>query len=225
MLTGKALGDALREAISLKGVTQAAVAKHFRVQPPSVQDWLNRGVIAKEKLPELWRYFSDVAGPEHWGLPSAQAVGWGVGPTLYPVDASKVRPIYVVGMASGGRMPERLWADGDQPIGSTDEYAEMATADHEAFLCEVTGQSMYPKYESGNFALVEPNTPPDIEDVVLVRLKTGEVMIKRLLSRRNHRYTLGSYNESEILEYKDEEVSWVYYCAHEVPRKRIKSRF
>lgn len=27
-----------------------------------------KGSISKEKLPELWSYFSDVVGPEHWGL-------------------------------------------------------------------------------------------------------------------------------------------------------------
>lgn len=68
MLTGKELGEALRRAIALKGVKQVEVAEHFGVKPPSVQDWLKRGVIGKDKLPELWAYFSDVVGPEHWGL-------------------------------------------------------------------------------------------------------------------------------------------------------------
>lgn len=78
MLTGQELGAAIRAAIKKKGVTQVDVATHFDVKPPSVQDWLKRGTIAKEKLPLLWSYFGDVVGPEHWGLkasdiPSAQA--------------------------------------------------------------------------------------------------------------------------------------------------------
>lgn len=44
------------------------VARHFGVKQPSLADWKKRGTISKEKLPELWRYFSDVVGPEHWGL-------------------------------------------------------------------------------------------------------------------------------------------------------------
>lgn len=84
MLTGKRLGDAIRAAIKAKGVMQIDVAHHFGVRPPSVSDWLNRGTIAKEKLPELFAYFSDVVGPEHWGLdrplaardPSAAANGY-----------------------------------------------------------------------------------------------------------------------------------------------------
>lgn len=51
-----------------KGVSQVEIARHFEVKPPSVQDWMNKGTIGKEKLPELWDYFSDVVGPEHWGL-------------------------------------------------------------------------------------------------------------------------------------------------------------
>lgn len=44
------------------------MASHFKVAPPSIQDWVKRGTIDKEKLPKLWAYFADVAGPTHWGL-------------------------------------------------------------------------------------------------------------------------------------------------------------
>lgn len=68
MLTGPELGQAIAAAIKLKGVTQRAVAEHFGVKPPSVQDWIKRGTIDKARLPGLWQYFSDVVGPTHWGL-------------------------------------------------------------------------------------------------------------------------------------------------------------
>ena len=73
MLTGKYFGEAIRAAITLKiekggARTQAEIARHFKIKPPSLADWMNKGSIAKDKLPELWRYFSDVVGPEHWGM-------------------------------------------------------------------------------------------------------------------------------------------------------------
>ncbi len=68
MLTGKQLGAAIRSAIESKGVSKAEVAAYFDVKPPSIQDWMNRGTISKEKLPKLWSYFGDVVGMEHWGL-------------------------------------------------------------------------------------------------------------------------------------------------------------
>lgn len=70
MLTGVELGAAIESARKLKGVTKVAMASHFGVKPPSIQDWVKRGTVDKAKLPALWTYFADVAGPEHWGLPT-----------------------------------------------------------------------------------------------------------------------------------------------------------
>lgn len=68
MLTGPRLGAAIRAAIEMKGITQRELALHFGVRAPSIQDWLKHGTIGKDKLQRLWSYFSDVVGPEHWGL-------------------------------------------------------------------------------------------------------------------------------------------------------------
>lgn len=81
MLTGEALGKAVREAIRRKGVTQGAVGAHFFGDPkrgqPNVAQWCKTGRIAKEHIPELVAYFADVVGPEHWGLPAS----WGNRPS------------------------------------------------------------------------------------------------------------------------------------------------
>lgn len=68
MLTGKLLGEAVAEAIRLKGVSKIAVARHFGIKGPSVYDWINHGRVGKQHLAELVAYFSDVVGPEHWGM-------------------------------------------------------------------------------------------------------------------------------------------------------------
>ena len=68
MLTGEELGAAIASAIEKKKVKKKDVADFFGVKPPSVQDWIRRGTIDKAKLPALWQYFSDVVGPELWGL-------------------------------------------------------------------------------------------------------------------------------------------------------------
>jgi hypothetical protein len=79
MLSGKELGRAIELAINKKissGAikTKAEVARHFKIKPPSIHDWIKKGSISKEKLPELWNYFSDVVGPEHWGLKEIPAL-------------------------------------------------------------------------------------------------------------------------------------------------------
>lgn len=139
-----------------------------------------------------------------------------------PVDVTKFRTIWVIGKGAGG-LPERVWTDGDYPVGMTDEYGLVASADPQAFLVRVSGASMIPVFNPGNFALVEPGTEPELEDDVLVRLNSGQTLIKRLLSRRDG-YRFGSYNDPEILLYEPSEVTWIYYIAHPVPRRRIKSR-
>lgn len=148
-----------------------------------------------------------------------------VPPPGTPIPDSSFRKIWVVGKGSGGFLPERIWCDSDHPVGATDSFAELGSSDPNAFLSEVVGQSMYPKYENKNFALIEPNTPIDIEDCVLVRLESGETLLKRLISRRGGSITLGSFNDNGLLHFEDDDVTWMYYAAHEVPRKKIKNRF
>lgn len=143
-------------------------------------------------------------------------------PLTYLADVAKYRAIPVVGRAQGG-LPDRIWTDGDYPVGATEQYAEIASADPHAFLTPVVGVSMIPRYNPGEFALVEPGTEPELEDDVLVRLKTGETMIKRLLSRRQG-IRLGSYNDPETFTFEPTDITWMYYIAHPVPARKIKTR-
>lgn len=73
MLKGIEFGMAIKKAIEMKILSGAArskaeIARHFGVKPPSIADWEKKGSVSKDKLPELWRYFSDVVGPAHWGM-------------------------------------------------------------------------------------------------------------------------------------------------------------
>lgn len=144
--------------------------------------------------------------------------------TALAVRPEKQKDVSVVGRGNGGVMPQVIWTDGDYPVGYTGEYGEgIASSDPLAFLIEVQGLSMIPKYTPRNYALVEPSTEVEVEDDVLVRLKTGETMIKRLASRRDG-YALSSYNDTVVHYFKEDEVDWIYYVAYPVPRKKIKNR-
>lgn len=142
-------------------------------------------------------------------------------PIQYAVDTTKFRRIYVIGKAQGG-LPERLWTDGDYPVGATDEYAELASSDPHAFICPVVGDSMFPRFMPGEYVLVQPSRPAEIEDTVLVRLATGETMLKRLLSRRDNHIRFGSWNEPTIHSFRENEITWMYTVAHSVPSWMIK---
>lgn len=128
--------------------------------------------------------------------------------------------VWVIGNGQGG-LPDRIWTDGDYPVGTSDKYAEVATDDQHAFIVNVRGDSMIPRYQPGEYALVEPSTAPEIEDDVLVRLASGETMLKRLLSRRAG-IRLGSYNSAEVITYSEEDITWIYYVSHPIPARKIK---
>ncbi|MFY1007812.1 S24 family peptidase [Pseudomonas juntendi] len=68
MLTGPELGAAIDAARIAKGVSKKQLADDFQVKPPSVQGWVKNGRIDKSKLMDVIAYFSEVVGPEHWGL-------------------------------------------------------------------------------------------------------------------------------------------------------------
>lgn len=68
MLTGPELGAAIEAARIAKGVSKKNLADEFSVKPPSIQGWVKNGRIDKSKLMDVIAYFSDVVGPEHWGL-------------------------------------------------------------------------------------------------------------------------------------------------------------
>lgn len=78
MLKGKELGKAIEVAIEKKIASgavrsKADIARHFGIKAPSIHDWIKKGSISKDKLQELWRYFSDVVDHEHWGLTGMSA--------------------------------------------------------------------------------------------------------------------------------------------------------
>ncbi|WP_194720795.1 XRE family transcriptional regulator [Noviherbaspirillum malthae] len=144
-------------------------------------------------------------------------------PGSFPIPNGKFRRIPVFGKAMGG-FPERAWDDdGGYPPGFSAEYAEVASSDPNAFLVPVEGDSMIPRFYPGEYALVEPNTEPEIEDFVLVRLGTGETLIKQLLGRRGA-VRLGSLNNNQIISAPPEKIVWMYYVAHPVPARKIKTR-
>ncbi|HDR9026918.1 S24 family peptidase [Burkholderia vietnamiensis] len=208
----------------------ADLAKALNQSEQTINNWAYRGngvskqgrLLAQKLLGISAVWIEDGTGPEMAGSAGNDFDARHPALLQYPVNTKNFRCVYVIGRAQGG-LPERIWTDGDYPVGATDEYAEIATSDPHAFLAPVVGGSMAPRFNPGEFALVEPGTEPEIEDDVLVRLVSGETMLKRLLSRRGG-VRLGSYAEATTYTYQPDEISWMYYVAHPVPARKIKTR-
>lgn len=205
-----------QEAEKLGITGQTELAKKLNQSPQTINNWEARGIsksgmiLIQEILRIDASYLSSGTITNNLPLNS------------YSVDASKLAAVPVVGKSMGG-LPDTLFTDEGRFIDGHDEYAEVYSGDQNAFVVRVDGNSMFPKYRQGDYALVEPNTTPELEDDVIVKLMSGEVMIKRLLSRRSG-VVLGSYNDTVTYTYKDDEILWMYYVAYPVPARKIKSR-
>lgn len=204
----KALGLTQEKAAAAMGFnTQAAVSHYLSGYTPLNTDAILKfAALLKVKPSQIREDIGELLAPA----------------TRYPdaIRATCHRKVWVIGNGSGG-LPDRIWEDGGYPVSTSDKYAEVATDDQHAFIVCVRGDSMIPRYQPGEFALVEPATAPEIEDDVLVRLATGETILKRLLSRRGG-IRLGSYNSTEVMTYRDDEITWIYYVSHPIPARKIK---
>lgn len=140
----------------------------------------------------------------------------------YIVDTNKIAHVPVIGKSMGG-LPDRMFTDEGRPINGHDDYADIYSSDPKAFAVQVDGNSMFPRFRNGEYALVEPDTAPEVEDDVLVKITDGKVMLKRLISLRGG-VTLGSYNDQNIYTFPHEEIVWLYYVAYSIPRRKILKR-
>jgi Peptidase S24-like len=159
MHTGKELGAAIEAARKLKRVTKVTMADHFGVKPPSIQDWVQRGTIDKDRLIRVWMYFRDVAGPAHWGLDA------------FPFDDPRDR---------GGSHQERAEFTVPPLMTSRDELPNMP----DLFRYALPDDSMAPDYPRGvqlilsKSRAVRPGLP------VLVKTASGELHARRYTQGR-----------------------------------------
>lgn len=229
----------ITELLEAKGANMSQLAAHCKVSPQAVQQWIAKGRMPRpERIRQIAEFFgvseaelfSENLSPTKSylvaipGKKTPEPLGVAEPPSnAYAVSANKFREVPVVGKAQGG-IPERIWDDAGYPAGVSDEYAEVATQDSNAFITPVEGYSMAPRYNPGEFALVEPNTQPEIEDDVLVRFRNDGTCLKRLLSTRGGFIRLGSYNTQDVITCRAEDINWMYYVAHPIPARKIKTR-
>lgn len=70
----------------------------------------------------------------------------------------------------------------------------------DAYALYVTGESMEPRYFAGEIVYVNPHRPPAPGDFVVVELRDGRAMVKRLVRRTADGVILAQYNPPAQLE-------------------------
>ena len=74
--------------------------------------------------------------------------------------------------------------DGGFPAGKGwDQVALPALSDEHAYALEISGDQMKPTYRDGDVLMVSPGTPIRRGDRVVVKTRTGEVMVRELKRR------------------------------------------
>ena len=197
MLKGKELGNAIKKAIELKLAAGSAkskteIAKHFGIRPPSIHDWMKKGSISKDKLPELWNYFSDVVGPEHWGLQNEPGKTFFTGVPVTVVEPGpdrKGNDFYVIpqydtrgAMGNGLLLPDQPGVIQSWHVSK--EWIKKNIKGHQSAkdLCIVTGfgDSMRPLFNPGDPLLIDISVNTVEFDTIYFFRVGNEGFIKRL---------------------------------------------
>jgi phage repressor protein C with HTH and peptisase S24 domain len=73
-------------------------------------------------------------------------------------------------------------------------WLRIYSADKDAYGLKVKGDSMWPRIQSGEYVVIEPNTPVHPSDEVFVRTVDGHNMIKIMNKTRDGNYQFSSVN-------------------------------
>lgn len=208
-------GERLGQARKRAGLTQVQLARRAGVTQ-GVISHLERGnahgsaythrIAAALGVSAMW--LAEGRGSMEPTVPGAmQLPGGGVLVPVLPVtlaELPKIPPEQFVFLAS-------------------QEHAEVATADRNAFVFRVEDGALAPRFNPGEYALAEPGTSIEIEDDVLVRLTDGTVLFRRLLSRKGG-IRLGTLTGAPTVTLREEDVDWMVHVAHALQARRIQRK-
>lgn len=93
-----------------------------------------------------------------------------------------------------------------------------------AYALRVRGESMSPRYLPGEFVGVDPCADPAPSDEVIVQLKNGQSMIKRLLWRRDDQACFESVNknfQNIVLDLED--IDKLHLVLGNIPKAAFRS--
>jgi phage repressor protein C with HTH and peptisase S24 domain len=186
MLTGEELGRAIEAARLKKGVSKVELANQFRVKPPSVTGWVKTGRIGKDTLYRLMDYFSDVVGPDHWGLRQAEVLSFPSAKDLPAKESMVVIKRYAQNGGMGNGQIAEQFPDVVDTMRVSQEWLSRnviySSLDNLALITGL-GDSMEGTFSDGDVLLVDRGVTEVKLDAVYVLSLHDELYIKRLQRR------------------------------------------
>lgn len=168
------------ELLKAANVTKAGLARLAEVSPQAVNNWFKRGEIGKTAAIKI-------------AASTGLSLSWILG------EDSGSDSIEVVGGARDGVIP----VIGDAVLGMDGlidmmefhaGWLQIYSSDNRAYGVRVRGDSMWPRIQSGEFVVIEPNTKVHPGDEVFIRTADGHNMIKILNFTRDGDYQFTSIN-------------------------------
>jgi len=208
----------LQEARLAKGMTPAQLAKAIGYSQVSMYLDIEEGrsqmgeKMARKAAKILGIDVSELMdGSDHPVERGAAQGTFGALPDIQLPPGMKAKYVPLLAMAQCGT--SMAWDDG----GYTGEgFLAFNPQDPKAFAVTLSGDSMIPRIEPGDVALIYPSKPPKNGCVVIARLNEdngGDVMVK-LYQANGERVTLSSYNPAyPPMQYSRADFAWIYPVA------------
>jgi phage repressor protein C with HTH and peptisase S24 domain len=143
-------------------------------------------------------------GRERW--PSTESVAKALAATNSSIDtfvtligdgAPAAQSVPLLGFAQAGA--DGYFDENGFPSGrGWDEVALPSASDEHAYALEISGDQMKPAFRDGDIIVVSPRTPIRRGDRVVVRTRSGEMMVKELKRRTAKTLELQSLNPGHV---------------------------
>jgi len=89
----------------------------------------------------------------------------------------------------------------------------------DAFAVFMAGESMEPKYQAGDTLFIHPHIQPRPGDHILIQLRSGEALVKRLERRTEAIVYIQQYNPAAILEIATESIERIQLVIGSMDRR------
>jgi phage repressor protein C with HTH and peptisase S24 domain len=201
MLTHAQIWTAIDRLAARAGLSPSGLAKKAGLDPTT----FNKSKRVTPDGRARWPSTESVAK-------SLDATGFSVNTFISLIADSNRAPaqaVPLIGFAEAGA--GGFFDDGGFPVGKGwDEVAFPSVSDPHAYALEISGDSMKPAYRDGDVIMVSPAATVRRGDRVVVKTRSGEVMVKELKRKTSKSIELQSLNR----EHPDrtipmQEVLWI----------------
>jgi SOS-response transcriptional repressor LexA len=208
-------------------LNQAWLAARLRISPGTVSGWFTKGATPQPRIVEE---LAELLGVEpawlrHGQEPKLNASSRRTGEqTVHSLNGAEPTPLDAALRAR--EVPLLSWAQAELAATSDGipeswpERMPTAASDGSAFAVQLRGDSMEPKYQEGDLAVVLPKSVARNGDLVIANIKEQGVVFKilNLIGGDTRRVRLTSYNPAhEPMDLARDDFHWIH-PVHSVTR-------